>query len=294
VQSCEAELQGQGFDYEYIFVANGDPKPGHDTRVLLDFYRKSSKVAEVIQQDDPLPPPRARQLGMERAQGEIIFLLDNHCQVWRDYFKRSMADYNHYGMDLLHSSYQYYMDEPISYHYTLRLAHNFWGVSNMVPPNIVKPFKIGVGGHGGFSVKRSTWEEVGGYGPEGLFVGYGGEEVYTDLKMWLLGKEVWLDPKVHHSHYAGIRGYPRHYTDAFYTNMMVCANVIGGAEWLSKVYDSFATPGKWIRPLSDKSMFDLMVDAQRRSQAHADELATKRKCTLDELLTWFGTESIVH
>jgi hypothetical protein len=139
-------------------------------------------------------------------------------------------------------------------------------------------------------VRKDVWDAVGGYWDG--FVGYGGEEPYFDLKCWELGYEVWVDPKIIHYHYAGDRGYRRHYTDEYFINMMAVANIIGGHHWLEKVGYNFLK--NYPKSNTGKDMFDLQVEAQQRSQAHADYLASVRKMNLDELLQYFKQNLIAH
>lgn len=291
ISACEVQLDQQDINYKYTVVINDDEKPSLDTKTLVESLQKSNKV-KIVTENHPLSPPQARQLGADNSDGKYIFFFDNHCVPTNGYFSKSITDFEHYDIDTLHSSHQFYLEDITHYHYLLKLKHNFWGASGMQPGDKVRPHKIAAGGHGGFMVKRSSWEEVGKYGPDGLFVGYGGEELYYDLKCWLLGKTVWIDPKIKHFHYAGTRGYARHHTIEFYVNMLVCANVIGGMAWMYKVYESFATKGKWFMPISEYSMFDLLIQASERSTAHCAEIASKSTRTLDELLDYFLTECI--
>jgi glycosyltransferase involved in cell wall biosynthesis len=287
ITSCEDDLLRAGFDYNYVIVCNGDEKLEPDTQNTIHNLKEAGKVLKLIHSPDPVAPPLARQMGADAADGKYIFFFDNHCIISRDYFKRAMMDFEKYDIDLLHSTTRYFARSVTHYEYKLKLACNFWAEATVLPQVPMKPYRCGVGGHGGFAVKSESWRSVGGYGPSDLFKGYGGEEVYLDLKMWMLGKSVWIDPLVIHYHYAGDRGYKRHYSDEFYINMMVCANVIGGREWLYTVYESFSQKGKFVRYKSDKSMYDLLMVAEAHSAPHAAEMASVRQKSLDELLQWF-------
>jgi predicted glycosyltransferase involved in capsule biosynthesis len=289
IHSCEIDLLNSGFKYNYVLVCNGDEKENPDTANVVHYLDKTFKLKDKIIVPQPLSPPCARQLGAKSADGKYLVFLDNHCLVQTGFFKRFMEVMPKYNMDMLHSTTQYYAGDNIHYEYKLTLEHNFWGGSVHVPQNADEPYRVAVGGHGGYIVRRAVFEEVGGYF-EG-FVGYGGEESYFDLKMWMLGKSNWLDPKLVHYHFAGARGYPRHFSDGFYRNMMMCANIIGGNAWLLTVYNSFKT---WTKEKNSSTMFDLMMEAEQRSKQHAQWLASKRTKHLDELLSWFTTETIPH
>jgi hypothetical protein len=297
VHSCEIELAGSDFDYNYVILQNGmtinEPLTGKkvhkqdpDFINMVDTLSRSGKLKQVISHPEALAPPTARQYATVFADGDLLFFFDNHCLVAKDYFARAVLDFKHYPIDLLHSATRFYAGDITAYHYRLQLEKNFWADAATFPQLELKPYKIAAGGHGGFIVRREVWEKTEGYWRG--FKGYGGEEMYYDLKLWQLGYSVWLDPRVIHYHYAGVRGYARHYTDEYYINMMACANIIGGYKWMEKVYSSFNTTAGKV----GKNMFDLCMIAQERSQPHADYLAGIRKMDLDELLRFFDDNGI--
>jgi hypothetical protein len=208
------------------------------------------------------------------------------------YFKRAMTNMEKYGMDMLHSTTRYYLDSDYCYEYKLepRIRQNFWGDAADTPRDPDNPYRIAVGGHGGFFVRRSVWEEVGGYGPLYLFEGYAGEELLYDLTMALLGKTNWIDPKMIHYHWNGVRGYPRHFSPDYYRNMMMTAFIIGGEKWSTMVYMSFLKESK----AKSIELFDLLMDAQQRGSGAKEILDAKRTETLDELLARFKRDNVAY
>lgn len=295
VTSCENDLIDSGISPEYIFVTNGAEEVGPEIKNTIYHIEKNGRLGSHTHFKEGMSPPDARQFGANQAKGKYLFFLDNHCIITKDYFKRSLYDFENYDIDMLHSTTQYYVDDVKCYNYRFKLEYNFWGESVSLPRYPMKPFRVGVGGHGGFMVKNDSWIDTGGYGPKGIFDGYGGEEFYTDLKFWLYGKSVWMDPLILHYHYAGDRGYKRHYYDNYYINMMVSANLIGGEKWLNKVFESFCDPSKHLRFTSGANppeMYELYMIAQQRSQAHALEVHNRAGRTLDDLLVWFRQNEI--
>lgn len=276
--------------YEFCIAVNGVEKFHADTQAVLHWLNLAGKLKWAGHSVEPQAPPVARQQCVEQSTGKYLFFFDNHILVKPGYFKRALESMVRYDMDMLHSTTRFFFGEKDCYHYNLKLAKNFWAEA-VFEPQCPEPYQIAAGGHGGFVVKADVWREVGGYGWSN-FAGYGGEELYFDLKMWLLGKKNWLDPKLLHYHYAGNRGYKRHYTDEFFVNMMGVANIIGGSAWLYRVQDSFTN--KFFKRNTGKSIFDLMMLAQSRSAEHAEWLAAKRIMTLDELLVFFEREGIAH
>jgi hypothetical protein len=284
VHSCEAEFTRRPLEREYVIVSNGE-KIGRDVDHWLKPLVDSGK-AKHIHHDEAVSPPKAREEGVAAASGELVFCFDNHCIVAPDYFARSIIDFDHYRVDCLHSSTRYHTSNGTDYHYRLRLPFNFWAESVQVPESDYKPYECAAAGHGGFAVRKSVWQAVGGYGPEHLLKGYAGEELIFDLKLWRLGYKVHIDPQVVHYHFAGNRGYARHYGDDYYTNLLTCAFVIGGESWLYKVYESFSgLNGRQHIRIGKGRMFDLMVDAYDRGKEYAEHLDSIAKYTLDTLLT---------
>lgn len=291
VHSCADDLlSSPEISHNFVIVTNGDPLSKEDKK-SIDLFEKSGLLLKHIHQDEPLSPPAARQRGAATADGRILCFFDNHCVVGRDYFKRVIYDFERRPMDVLHSTTQYSLGWPRDYHYKLRLGYNFWAESVHLPPDSVRPYKIAAAGHGGFAVLRKVWEEVGGYGPDSLFSGYGGEELSFDLRMWLLGKSVWIDPKLVHYHYMGARPYSRHFTDEYYTNLLASAHIVGGEKWLYKVFDSFINGGH-VRVKPRKHMYALLLSAYERTAEYAADLASKRSMDLDELLVWFRLNQV--
>lgn len=291
IHSCIIELNKQDISFDFHIVSNGQ-KSDKDFERIIEFLDRAKLLGSHQHFDEPLTPPKARSIAAAKAIGRILCFFDNHILVDKDYFRRAVADFAHFDVDLLHSTTLFYTGEEIHYHYKLKLAYNFWAESSLFADHSLKPYRIAMAGHGGFFVKNSVWKEVGGYGPDGLFEGYGGEESYFDLKMALLDKTNWIDPKVRHYHYAGRRGYARHYTDDYYRNMLTCAYVIGGEHWMERVFESFTKTH--IKQLTDRTWFDLMVEAYERGKDHAAELARKRKRTLDEQLQLFREQLIAY
>jgi hypothetical protein len=298
IHSCEIELEGQGYDYEYCLCLNGEGNQkkqkkqimGSDVQTLVTNLQASGKLGHLSVYQKNLSPPSARQLATEHAQGKYLFFFDNHCMVAKGYFKRALHDMQHYNMDMLHSTTKWFEgDTNVCYHYELTLNRNFWARASLIPEySGILPYRIAAGGHGGFVVRADVWREVGGYWDG--FVGYGGEELYFDLKMAFLGKTNWIDPKLIHWHYAGKRAYARHYTDDFYKNMLMCANVIGGEDWMIRVADSFTRSF----PRSHQDPYDLLMESYYKSEGHAKYIAGIQQRNLDEQLEVFRCEGIPH
>lgn len=289
LHSCEEELRLSDRSYEYVIVTNGG-KLGADERQLIENVQMIGKVRHV-HHDEALTPPVARQRGVEASSGSKLFFFDNHCLVARQYFDRACAYLDKDGVDMIHSTTVFNAGDGCHYHYKLRLAYNFWAEGTKCPQDSIRAYRIAAAGHGGFAIQRKVWDAVGGYGPNDLFVGYGGEEMVFDLKLWRYGFQVWLDPKMVHYHFAGNRGYSRHFTDEYYTNLMVSANVIGGEKWLYKVFDSFISKPH-IRLGAKQHMWGLLEAAYNRSREYASVVDAASVKSLDDVLRYFRENQV--
>lgn len=292
ITSCELDLEGSGYKWNYVLVINGEEKIAVDVQTQILKMQQCGKLRDYIHRPEALSPPTARGIGAETANGKYLAFFDNHCLLKPGYFKRAMTNMEKYEMDMLHSTTRYYLDAEFCYQYKLepRITQNFWGDATDTPFDPENPYQIGVCGHGGFLVRRSVWEEVGGYGPAYLFEGYGGEEMTFDLKMWLLGKKNWIDPQMIHYHWNGVRGYPRHFSPEYYRNMMMSAYVIGGEKWSTTVYMSFLKESK----SRQVELFELLMDAQERGRGAKEILDRQRSMSLDDLLLYFKAHNVQH
>lgn len=291
IHACEAELERTEHTYEYVIVSNGDPIDD-DLNTVLGELNRTGRLQHV-HFDEALTPPVARQRGAEAAKHDLLCFFDNHCIPGRQYFDRAALDMEKLGPDaILHSTTVFHSGQGKHYEYALRLNYNFWGQSKQMPYRAFKPYKIGAGGHGGFVATKSLWMDIGGYGPDSLFHGYGGEELSFDLRAWRWGKQVFIDPLLLHFHYPGSRGYVRHYSDDYYTNMMVSAFVVGGEPWLWKTANSFIT-GNHMRCNPQAEMYDLVKVAWERGHEYSREVDRRSIISFDDLRVWFRTNEVM-
>jgi glycosyltransferase involved in cell wall biosynthesis len=294
--SCENELEGSGFGYKYIVVQNGVCEPLHGVGEYL-----GDKLKLIIS-EKPLSPGMARQAGIDCADGKILFFLDNHCLVHKDYFNLAVEDFEKYPeIDELHSGTKCFSGGPVYYHYHLSLQKNFWvdvhtEAAQRVPLVSDRPYRILMGGHGGFAVRRCVFNDVGGYW-NGIDY-YGGDEPYLDLKMARMGKTNWIDPRVVHTHYMALRNYPKLFTDSYYKQLMSVAYVIGGSSWAKKVRDSFVSSvrtdvaGMVSEDLATQYIDPLFDKALERGREHCEYLTSVSKYSLDEVLKYCDNAGI--
>lgn len=300
LHSCFSDLERTDYNFEFCICINGEGQINAkrlrrnspltvDTERCMHFLSKTGRLGYLKILQNSVSPPTARQLAAERAKGKYMFFFDNHVMVCKDYFKRALLDFEKYDMGMIHSTTKFFEGDPTIYHYKLKLTKNFWAEGAMHAEHEFKPYKCAAGGHGGFIVKADTWREMGGYWKG--FVGYGAEEITTDLQWWMRGKSIYIDPLVIHYHWAGQRGYARHYSADYFRNMMMSANIIGGEKWLWKVYDSFNRTHT--KPMNIP-LYSLMEQAYERSIDEANRLKAVRLRSLEEQLELFTAEQVAQ
>ena len=287
VQSCTMALEHCPAQFKFIIVDNGrgsEPLPAVAREVLDDFANAGRLDLLIV--PEPLSPPSARNLGAGRGSGDLLFFFDNHVLPAPNYFSRAIEQMTEKNIDLLHSSWRYGAGD-LRYHY--RLGQSFWvPPESHTPIDRNEPYRCAASGHGGFILRRSVWKRLHGYW--GGFVEWGGEEVYLDLKMWLTGHEVWIDPKLVHAHLPGARSYPRSESPNFVLNTLMTANILGGPELARETF-------KALRRIPTNVCFDMSAIlrvALERSAAHAQELQATFVRSYSQQLEWFAANKVPY
>jgi Glycosyl transferase family 2 len=150
-----------------------------------------------------------RNQGAAAAQGGHLIFLDSHVlltpyaieELHRLYLDRSGLPTPALEPDLYLAHIPIAFNHPSSLFgpYKLRLHGDFWGewvpMSKLPQPTNgdglkAATYPIAASGLWCYSTPKAAWEAVRGYNPN--FLGYGGGEVYIELKYWLLGGHVVL------------------------------------------------------------------------------------------------------
>lgn len=289
MESCQYALDGAGLKHEFLLAVN-------EPQISQDFRRIGAgdpSIAHFGHVPDYRAPAQMRQLLMAKAKGKYIFLLDSHCQVNRDYFRHAVDAFEKHAADVMHSAYRYWRSETVGlggmhYEYQLNVHGQFWSLPTYrTPRDENDAYECASSGFGGVAMRRSTWQEVGGFCPALNALG-GTSEYCTDLTMWRLGKKVMLHPRMVHSHWAGARGYERHYNVPWFESWTVTGLVLGGdslrREWCGELSRC---------PNAPRSM-ELGSEREAAALKYADWLNVKSVRTLDEALRHFDACGIRH
>ncbi len=289
ISSCEIDLARSDtpFDYKYHIVSNGN---GHTNTTLQHLVNTMGRLGSFTSVPEAVAPPSARNTACRNGNGEFIFFFDNHCIVEPGYFERAVGDMRLHNMDALHSVTKYWAGAPARYHYRFTLERNFWGVQVAEPKDALHPYRIAAGGHGGFVVRRSAWDEVGGYWDG--FKGYGGEEAYFELKLAMLDKSNWLDPKLIHWHYAGNRPYARDNSEEYIFNSVAAAAIIGGVDWGKRVTNGLSVIESRRPVETRRDIFGISARALYVTFQHSFDFRERAHRTLNQQLVKFERDGI--
>jgi len=304
LMSCEMALRETNLKRKYYIVANCVADSGEEREALnaaLEYLDKKGHVGKVFDVPNALSPGSARNLGASACNGDLIFFFDNHCNVDTKYFSSAVQTFESVDADAVHGV--ILMEGTATYHYGLVLEEGFWGRPQPFPPLSLMPsafassvfdkgrapaYRIASAGHGAYAIKRTTWNEVGGYWDG--FTGFGAEETYLDLKLAMMNKSVWLDINMKHEHEERMQPYkiPSNFLD----NNLMAAYILGGSTWAERNAASFQIKNR-LEGGEDKQYYDAMLKrAIERSKDHAQWFASKRLRTLEEQLQLFKTENV--
>ena len=318
IRSCESALRNTGIDYRYYIVNNGDALAERDClNRCLDYVRQTGRVGKIFDVPEPLSPPAARTLGVSAGTGEVLFFFDDHVDAHPDFFHQMLHTMNTTGCAAVHGKMYGLGGDPSRscYHYRLTLEENFWGHNiDECGGDGINPYRIAHGNHGAFCLRRSVWDEVGGYWDG--FVGWGGEEPQLNFALALLDHHAYLNPLATHWHHFtkdGQRTYTRFKDDCLF-NFLCAANIIGGEQWARKIIDNKLAMHpkldiglsclkdhpeireKYLGNMHKLShLYDDVLDrAKAKSAPAAEWMRTHRKRTLDEQLQLWKRENVAH
>ena len=261
LQGLEEEFEGKLQDREYIIVVNGpegeDPtersNEEHAVHAYLWLKKKWPYIAKFCHfyYNSPGGIYQARNLGAEKAKGDLFWFLDAHTLPVPGHYLKAL-EFKDTFRGILHMGLKYFLDKPGRVVYGYRWKRDmFWGSWTRTPP---KPpeYRILMNGGANILIDRDIWFEIGGYNP-GLGI-YGGGEPYTDIKAQMYGYDVKSHPDLHYYHLATTRGYHWTQTD-MWKNFMITSYSCGGEKYFDMVYGSYykkcKNRPKWLKTLNN-------------------------------------------
>jgi glycosyltransferase involved in cell wall biosynthesis len=196
----------------------------------------------VIEYKDDQSLWKSRQAGLDAARGDYILFSDAHVLHEPGTFALAIEDLERFPeIGELHGGQIYFFspNDAALYQYELELETRFWGKWTAAAPNYVDavtPFKIPMSSQASAFYRKSDLDEWG-RAPGRIGI-YGGDETFMSMRTWMMGKQVWSDPRIRYHHLADERGYVFNNRD-FTKNTFLVAYLLGGEEWLDKIYRNF-------------------------------------------------------
>ena len=276
-----------GFDYrdlEIIIVDNcsdDDRYPnrgtGGTTSYLMGRGAYFNRIIRVLY--DPLAGNHsARNKGARIARGKYVYFSDAHMSLAPGFFKNMLSTCEETG-GLVHGALQFMgayppTDRGAGFGYSVKLGEEIKGTWNNY--KIADTwFYVPAQGHWGLMANREQFLDFGGY-PE-IHRCYGGGEFYTDMKWWLYGSNVVVEPRSIGYHLASGRGYSYNHDD-YVHNVMNIGVALGMDDWVERMYINNLRKGR--KEVLDK----MMEEAYKETDSDRKVIEKRRKKTFNELL----------
>jgi glycosyltransferase involved in cell wall biosynthesis len=233
-------LQGlvyAGFN-EDVEVLVVDNDPSEDVRLVCDYF--SRPWLRYLEAGDVKGVNYPREVGARHARGVWLLILDSHVllkpgtwEVLRERIQQGIyppGSLVHFGVS--------FGSPHVWGAYRLTLNQNFWGTwHHLVEPGWTQPYPIAATGNWSILTRCEDWRAIGGLNPE--FRGYGGDEIYLQLKYWRFGGQVLLDPALVGSHWSGPRAYRVEGLELL-INTAIAGRVVVGPSFLDRYGQSLA------------------------------------------------------
>ena len=221
----------------------------------------------------------ARNKGIMVARGKYIFLSDGHMSYKYGYHKRMMRAIDETG-GLVHGTIGWLGTYPVGehtsmgYQYTIKLGEEIKGTWNK--RRLADDyFYIPAQGHCCLGFKREQFIEFDGY-PKWHRC-YGGGEFYLDMKWWMFGSRVSVDPQAVGYHLCAPRGYSYHHDDYIH-NVLLIGHSLGMDDWVERAYIN------WCKKCNLDVMKKLWDEAKEEAQEDREFIAKKSVMTFNEVL----------
>ena len=236
----------------------------------------ANKVLRVIY--DPIAGNHStRNKGALLARGKYVFFSDAHMSYKIGSFKKMIEAIDKTG-GIVHAAIGWLGAYPPSsstgYQYTIKLGDEIRGTWNNYQL-AQEYFYIPLQGHCCLGVNRKQFLEFGGY-PE-YHRCYGGGEFYLDMKWWMFGSTVCVEPNAIGYHLRSSRGYSYHYEDLMH-NIFLIGHALGIEDWAERSYFN------WLRNHSKETLDKLWSEAEKEAKEDKEFILQKRVKSFNELL----------
>lgn len=218
-----------------------------------------------------------RNKGAKLARGKYVFFSDAHMSYTTGYFQRMIRAINE-TKGVVHGTIgwlgAYPPAQSMGYQYTIKLGEEIKGTWNNYKLDD-DYFYIPLQGHCCLGVDRQQFLDFGGY-PE-YHRCYGGGEFYFDMKWWMFGSRVSVDPGAIAYHLCAPRGYSYSHDD-YVHNVFLIAHALGIEDWGERAYLN------WLRRSRKEDLDRLWNEAKREAVLDKEFINKKKVASFNELL----------
>jgi len=273
-------------EFEIIIVANccddwygiekGRRACGGSVDYLMPRGMYWNRVLRVIQ--DPIAGNHStRNHGVELARGKYVFFSDGHMSYKKGFFQRMIRAIDKTG-GMVHGTIGWLGAYPVGpsmgYQYTIKLGEEIKGTWNNYKL-ADDYFHIPLQGHCCLGCTRSQFIEFDGY-PK-YHRCYGGGEFYLDMKWWMFGSNVSVDPQAIGYHLCAPRGYSYNHDDYIH-NVLAIGMALGMDDWVERAYIN------WCRKGRPEVMQRLWDEAKKETEEDKKFISDKAVKSMNELL----------
>jgi len=304
VHSVMSDLEDENISYEIIIVDNGsdkeeiikiEPLCSHYP-IKLIFYR--TQAASL-----------ALREGIRESRGKAICCLNGHSLLSKGFFSKIFGILEKGEAEGVHAPVSYGWSWPLDSNHTKMYRYYLepycgdekFGVGYVFNKLCDKPYLVASQASHGFSFLKEAYEKIGEINDGIIYCG-GGSETYVDLKMWMFGFRLALEPTVTALHFNSPRRYPPAPKYYLHRNSFITYHTLGGEEYAQKllkthVLRSLKIPGY----ASDQfeSNTDDPSDIERCFEEAAELAEPERrfieanaKIKFDELWDWFDKNNV--
>jgi len=304
VHSAMLDLEDENISYEIIIVDNGsdeeeirkiEPLCSHYPIRLL-YYR-------------PQSIDLALREGIRGSRGKAICYLNGHSLLSKGFFSKTFGILEEGDAEGVHVPVSYGWSWPLdsshtkTYRYYLEpyCGDEKFGVGYVFTKAFDHPYLVASQANHGFSFLKEAWFKIGEVN-EGLLYGGGGDETYIDLKMWMFGFRLALEPSVTALHFNSPRRYPPTPNYHAHRNAFITYYTLGGEEYARRllkthVRRSLKNPGYASEqfgsstddPGDIEACFD---DAAELAELERRFIESNAEIKFDELWDWFDNNDV--
>lgn len=222
----------------------------------------------------------ARDKAVKYARYPNIIFADAHISVKPGTIKYMLETLDEYG-GVVHAPVAWmgasvYRPHP-GMQYSYKIGEKIWGTWNYAQTESDKPFFIPLSGHCFIAVKKSQYEDFGGYDTNQRI--YGGGENYLDTLYWLLGSNVMCDPRALVFHLSSGRGYS-YDVHSLIHNMLLTAYTLGGHKWSERLLITYLEKND--KP--SEYYYAMYEEAVREGEPKRKMIAERQIMSLEDLL----------